>query len=81
MKRSKWKLNFVDKSLLKQSKKKKVYITAKKNSIVLASWIGKIFKVHNGIAFIEVPITKLMVGRILGEFILTRKFTAKKSKK
>lgn len=44
-----------------------------RNSTILADWVGKIFDVYNGKAFIPVLINAQMVGQKLGSYALTRK--------
>ena len=72
---------FVDKSLLKkiqklnENNKKEVVKTWSRRSTIFPEFIGHTIAVHNGREFIPVCITEEMVGRKLGEFALTRKFT------
>lgn len=70
MSKSKWKV----KSVLNinsniRNKKIKIY---NKNFIILNSFIGYIFYIHNGNRFIKIVITQDMVGHSLNKFILTR---------
>lgn len=72
---------FVDESLMKKIKKlnadnkKEVVKTWSRRSTIFPDFIGHTIAVHNGREFIPVYITEEMVGHILGEFALTRKFT------
>ncbi len=43
---------------------------------VVPDFIGHTFSVHNGKAFTQVFVTDNMVGHKLGEFAVTRRFTA-----
>lgn len=84
MKRVKWKGPFVDKSLINDAKSKKYFEikTTSRKTIVISSFIGKTFSVHNGKTFFKFEITEGMVGHKFGEFSPTRKaFTFKKKKK
>lgn len=51
---------------------------------ILPSFENKIFFIHNGKVFIQIRITKEMIGHKLGEFSFTKKrpiFKSKKKKK
>lgn len=72
---------FVEESLLNkvqklnQDNKKTVIKTWSRRSTIFPDFVGHTIAVHNGKDFIPVYITEEMVGRKLGEFALTRKFT------
>lgn len=78
---------FVDESLMKKIKtlneneKKEVIKTWSRRSTIFPDFIGHTVAVHNGREFIPVYITEDMVGKKLGEFALTRKFTGHSGKK
>ena len=71
---------FVDASLMKkieklnESNKKEVVKTWSRRSTIFPEFVGHTIAVHNGKDFIPVYVTEDMVGHILGEFALTRKF-------
>ncbi len=81
MSRSVWKGPYVDPRLLKKvekviqsSRDNKVIQTWSRRSTVLPDFVGLVFSVHNGIKFIPVVITEMMIGKKLGEFAPTRTF-------
>lgn len=82
MPRSLWKGPFVDGYLLKKAEKVKssgrneVIKTWSRRSTILPQFVGVTFGVHNGHKFIPVLVTEEMVGHKLGEFSLTRTFSA-----
>ena len=61
-------------SKVNESGKKEVIKTWSRRSTIYPEFIGHTFAVHNGKEFIPVYVTEDMVGNILGEFALTRKF-------
>ena len=71
---------FVDEHLLKKveaaqaSGNKKPIKTWSRRSMILPSFVGLNFQVHNGKEFAEVFITDNMVGHKLGEFAVTRTY-------
>ena len=71
---------FVDEHLLKKveaaqaSGNKKPIKTWSRRSMILPSFVGLNFQVHNGKEFAEVFVTDNMVGHKLGEFAITRAF-------
>ncbi len=81
MKRSKWKGPYISfKKFHKLSKKKLIVIS--RNSFIIPKFIGYIFKVYKGNSFVDVLVTKEMLGHKFGEFVETRKlFTFKKKRK
>ncbi len=52
---------------------KQVVRTHVREAVILPSWIGMKFAVHDGKEFKEIYITPEMVGHRLGEFVLTTK--------
>ena len=76
MSRAKWKSPYVD---LKTNSSN---ITTKSRSlIIIPSFVGLTFNVHNGKIFNKINITEKMIGHKLGEFSPTRKnFSFKKKK-
>lgn len=84
MSRSKWKGPHVDDKLLGnmlEAKASQTVITQSRNSTIIPSFIGTVFKVHNGKSFYQIKIVEEMVGYKLGEFAPTRKtFSFKKTK-
>ena len=78
---------FVDDHLLKkvealnQTNKKNVIKTWSRRSMILPSFIGHTFSVHNGQKFVPVYVTENMVGHELGEFSPTRTYRGHKDKK
>ena len=71
---------FVDGHLLKKveaasaSVNKKPIKTWSRRSLILTSFVGLSFQVHNGKEFADVFVTDNMVGHKLGEFAITRAF-------
>ena len=78
---------FVDDHLLKkvevlnQTNKKNVIKTWSRRSMILPTFIGHTFSVHNGQKFVPVYVTENMVGHKLGEFSPTRTYRGHKDKK
>ena len=85
MNRSKWKGPFIDPNITKNIKslnKKKSLPTISRNSTIIPKFIGMKFNVHTGKTFLEISISKEMVGHKFGEFSPTRgRFSFKKKKK
>lgn len=81
MKRSKWKGPYVElKNFEKLNKKKSILIS--RNSSIIPKFLGYNFKVYKGNSFVEVIVTKDMLGHKFGEFAETRKvFMFKKKRK
>ncbi|PIQ69395.1 MAG: 30S ribosomal protein S19 [Candidatus Tagabacteria bacterium CG_4_10_14_0_2_um_filter_40_13] len=72
---------YIDQSILEKISRVKpgsagIIKTWARNSTISPEMIGYAFGVHNGKDFIEVRVTEDMVGHRLGEFSMTRKFTA-----
>jgi len=71
---------FVDDHLMKKveeansSGNRKPIKTWSRRSMILPSFVGLNFQVHNGKEFADVFVTDNMVGHKLGEFALTRAF-------
>jgi small subunit ribosomal protein S19 len=82
MSRSSRKGPYVDIKLLgkvekqKQANTKTPIKTWARACTVVPDFIGHTFAVHNGKSFIQVHVTDNMVGHKLGEFAVTRRFTA-----
>ena len=82
MSRSSRKGPYVDIKLLgkvekqKQTNAKTPIKTWSRACTVVPDFIGHTFAVHNGKNFIQVFVTDNMVGHKLGEFSVTRRFTA-----
>ncbi|HUS60409.1 MAG TPA: 30S ribosomal protein S19 [Nevskiaceae bacterium] len=79
MGRSSKKGPYVDEKLLKKvmaqkSGKKEPIKTWARASQIPPEFVGHIFQVHNGRAFVDVFVTEAMVGHRLGEFAPTRTF-------
>lgn len=85
MSRSIWKGPFIDSNLYnKLISNDKVISTFSRNSVITDLCVGKTFLVHNGMSFYKVQISDSMLGKKLGEFILSKKkviFKKKKNKK
>lgn len=85
MSRSKWKGPYIEPNIIKQIKslnKKKLFPKISRNSTIIPKFIGLKFNVHTGKNYLEVLVSKEMVGCKFGEFSLTRsKFVFKKKKK
>lgn len=81
MKRSKWKGPYVNlKNFEKLNKKKAILIS--RNSSIIPKFLGYNFTVYKGNSFVEVIVTKDMLGHKFGEFAETRKeFMFKKKRK
>jgi len=73
MRRSKWKGNFIDNSVLKLSfqKKKQLKIWSRR-SVIPAFLIGDTVLIYNGKEFKKVKITREKVGFKFGEFSTTQ---------
>jgi small subunit ribosomal protein S19 len=78
MRRSKWKGNFIDNSVLKLSfqKKKQLKIWSRR-SVIPAFLIGDTVLIYNGKEFKKVKITREKVGFKFGEFSTTRRYKSK----
>jgi len=78
---------FVDGHLLKKvellnsENKKSVIKTWSRRSMIIPSFIGHTFSVHNGHQFVPVYVTENMVGHKLGEFSPPRTYRGHKDKK
>jgi small subunit ribosomal protein S19 len=66
---------FIDAHLLNVIK------TWSRRSVITPSFIGHTFSVHNGLKFVPVYVTEIMVGHKLGEFSPTRTYRGHKEKK
>ena len=67
--------------VLNSDSKKNVIKTWSRRSVILPSFIGHTFSVHNGHKFVPVYVTENMVGHKLGEFSPTRTYRGHKDKK
>lgn len=67
MARAIWKGLGLEKSIYDNTKK--IWSRGRR---ILMNDVGQIYKVYNGHKFVEVLINELMVGRIFGEFVITR---------
>lgn len=80
MRRSKWKGNYIDNSILKLSKlnqnKKQLKIWSRR-SVIPAFLIGANVLIYNGKEFKKLKITREKVGFKFGEFCTTRKYKSK----
>jgi ribosomal protein S19 len=78
MRRSKWKGNFIDNSVLKLSfqKKKQLKIWSRR-SVIPSFLIGDTVLIYNGKEFKKVKITREKVGFKFGEFSTTRRYKSK----
>ena len=78
MARSVWKGPFVDPKLLKKVRSahndnsKKPIQTWSRRSVILPSFVGLVFLVHNGRKHVPVSVSEDMIGHKLGEFSPTR---------
>jgi len=84
MKRSKWKIPFINEELVNfiVSSKKSYFKTMSRSSTVLPGLVDKTVSVHNGKKFYPIKITQDHIGRKLGEFSYTRaRYQFKKKKK
>jgi small subunit ribosomal protein S19 len=59
---------------MEASGQKRVIKTWSRRSMIMPTFVGHTFAVHNGKAFISVFVTENMVGHRLGEFSPTRAF-------
>ncbi len=72
-------MNFEYKDLLEKIEKakkegsKKAIRTHLREAVILPSWVGMHFAVHDGKEFKEIEITPEMLGHRLGEFVFTVK--------
>ena len=87
MSRAKWKGPYVDSKLLTTIDKNNDYsielFTTARSSVIIPSFVGRTFNIHNGKVFLKIKVDERMLGKKLGEFVPTRKkfsFKKKKSK-
>ncbi|CAM9118567.1 unnamed protein product [Choristocarpus tenellus] len=79
MPRSKWKLPYIELSVLKYLKNKKICWS--RRSTILPPLVGTKIKIHNGQKVTTKLITQEIVGHKLGEFSPSRKnYNAQKKK-
>lgn len=58
---------------MRKSGAKKAVKTHVREAVILPSWIGMTFSVHNGKVFQDLPITTEHIGHRLGDFVYTTK--------
>lgn len=87
MSRAKWKGPYVDSKLLTTINQNNDYstelFTTSRSSVIIPSFVGRTFNIHNGKVFLKIKVDERMLGKKLGEFVPTRKkfsFKKKKSK-
>ena len=86
MSRSIWKGPYIDKNLYLDivfGNSKNIY-TYSRSSVITELLLGKLIYVYNGYTFYKLLINESMLGKKLGEFILSKKkvvFKKKKNKK
>lgn len=85
MSRSIWKGPYLDNILYIQllNGNKNIY-TNSRSSVITELCIGRVINVHNGMSYFKINVNESMIGRKLGEFILSKKkvvFKKKKNKK
>ncbi|KAK7207571.1 hypothetical protein BZA70DRAFT_18709 [Myxozyma melibiosi] len=74
MKRSIWKPPYLAPLPIAAAKKNNTPIqTTARSCMILPSFVGLTFQVHNGLEYLSVTVTEEMVGYKLGEFVPTRK--------
>lgn len=70
MSRSKWKIPFIDPSLInKKSQKIKIF---SRQSTIYPFFLHKTVLIHNGKSMIKTKITDNMLGQKFGEFVKTK---------
>lgn len=78
MSRSKWKGPLINNKI---TSKKNILEIIGRNVKLVPSLVGQNIKTHNGKSYMELTVTKKMLGHELGEFVSTRaKFSFKKKK-
>jgi small subunit ribosomal protein S19 len=78
MRRSKWKGNFIDNSIIKLSNQSKKQLKIwSRRSVIPAFLIGVTVLIYNGKEFKKVKITREKVGFKFGEFCTTRRYKSK----
>jgi ribosomal protein S19 len=78
MSRSKWKGPFLNITKNNSYQNKKIM---HRNSLIVPSFVGLMFHVHNGKSYTELTVNENMIGHKFGEFSFTRaKFMYKKKK-
>ena len=82
MSRSIWKGPFLDSYFYNQllTNDKLIY-TYSRSSVITELCLGRTVFVHNGMSFYKITINESMLGRKLGEFILSKKKVVFKKKK
>lgn len=78
MRRSKWKGNFIDNSVMKLSSQNKKQLKIwSRRSVIPAFLIGATVLIYNGKEFKKIKITREKVGFKFGEFCTTRRYKSK----
>ncbi len=78
MRRSKWKGNFIDSSVIKLSNQNKKQLKVwSRRSVIPAFLIGTTVLIYSGKEFKKVKITREKVGFKFGEFCTTRRYKSK----
>ncbi len=78
MRRSKWKGNFIDNSIIKLSTQNKKQLKVwSRSSVIPAFLIGATVLIYNGKEFKKIKITREKVGFKFGEFSTTRRYKSK----
>jgi ribosomal protein S19 len=78
MRRSKWKGNFIDNSIIKLSTQNKKQLKVwSRRSAIPAFLIGATVLIYSGKEFKKVKITREKVGFKFGEFCTTRRYKSK----
>ncbi len=78
MRRSKWKGNFIDNSIIKLSTQNKKQLKVwSRRSVIPAFLIGATVLIYSGKEFKKVKITREKVGFKFGEFSTTRRYKSK----
>lgn len=85
MARSIWKNPFSQSKIFKDiytsSNNEKPIKVWTRNSVIFPSFVGRIFSIYDGKAFVNINISEEMIGYKLGEFVPTRKRSVHKKKK
>lgn len=84
MSRSKWKTPVLNFNTVNQKKKNIKNDLINRSSKIVPNFLGNTFKIHNGKSFVELIVSKNMIGHKFGEFVFTRTkyiFKNKKNKK
>lgn len=80
MSRSVWKLNYLPKTIIRQSKKKNINIWSR-DAVIPSFLVNRLVKIYNGKDYKTIKITHEKIGFKFGEFANTRKPYIYKGKK